>query len=58
MCIRDRDKDDHAMDTIKYMLSHRPNVSKLIVPQENKELGWRKWGERDLPEATRNLRYG
>ena len=46
------------MDTIKYMLSHRPNVSKLIVPQENKELGWRKWGERDLPEATRNLRYG
>ena len=52
------DKDDHAMDTIKYMLSHRPNISKLIVPQEDKEVGWRKWGERDLPEATRNLRYG
>jgi hypothetical protein len=52
------DKDDHAMDTIKYMLSHRPNVSKLIIPREDKEVGWRKWGERDLPEATRNLRYG
>jgi len=52
------DKDDHAMDTIKYMLSHRPAVSKMIMPQNPQTIGWRKWGERDMPEATRNVRYG
>ena len=52
------DKDDHAMDTTKYMLSHRPNLSKLLVVKSTKEVGWRKWGERDLQEARRSLRHG
>jgi len=52
------DRDDHAMDTIKYMLSHRPNVSKLIQAAHRPNVGWRKWGERDMPEMTRNVRHG
>lgn len=52
------DRDDHAMDTIKYMLSHRPNVSKLIQAAHRPDVGWRKWGERDMPEMTRNVRHG
>ena len=52
------DKNDHAMDTTKYMLSHRPNVSKLTIPVHRKDVGWRSWGERDLPEEIRNHRHG
>ena len=52
------DKDDHAMDTTKYMLSDRPNVSKLLVAKQPKEVGWRQWGERDLQEERRIARYG
>jgi len=52
------DKDDHAMDTMKYMLSNRPNISKLMVAHNPKEVGWRKWGERDVQEDRRNIRHG
>jgi len=52
------DKDDHALDTVKYMLSHRPAISKLIAPAATKEVGWRRWGEVDPPDEIRNTRYG
>jgi phage terminase large subunit len=52
------DKDDHAMDTTKYLLSNRPNVSKLIVVRDPKTVGWRQWGERDLQSTQRNVRHG
>ena len=52
------DKDDHAMDTTKYMLSNRPNISKLMVSKEAKEVGWRQWGERDIQEHRRDSRHG
>ena len=52
------DKDDHAMDTVKYMMSHRPNISKVILPPQKKEVGWMKWGERDLPDNIRSVRHG
>jgi len=52
------DKDDHAMDTTKYMLTNRPNISKLTVRADPKEVGWRKWGERDLQEHRKSIRYG
>jgi phage terminase large subunit len=51
------DKNDHAMDTIKYILTDRPPISKLIVPLEDKPIGWRQWGERDLPEGLRSPRH-
>ena len=52
------DKDDHAMDTTKYMLSMRPNISKLTVAASPKEVGWYRWGERDMNEERRSARHG
>ena len=52
------DKNDHAMDTTKYMLSYRPALSKLTVKQGPKQVGWRKWGERDVVDQRRSVRYG
>jgi len=52
------DKDDHAMDTTKYMLSDRPNISKLIVQRNPKKVGWLTWGERDIQEDRRSMRHG
>ena len=52
------DKDDHAMDTLKYMLSNRPNVSKLTKAVIRKDVGWRQWGERDIQEDRKSLRHG
>ena len=52
------DKDDHAMDTTKYMLSNQPNISKLMVAHNPKKVGWRQWGERDVEETRRDIRHG
>jgi len=52
------DKNDHAMDTTKYILSHRPNISKLLVATKPKEVGWLQWGERDIEETRRDYRHG
>jgi hypothetical protein len=51
------DKDDHAMDTIKYMLSHRPSVASIFTPRVKKQPGWFKWGDRDI-EDMRDFRHG
>ena len=52
------DKNDHAMDTTKYLLSNRPNVSKLIIAKRPEKVGWFQWGERDIQEDQRIARYG
>jgi hypothetical protein len=52
------DKNDHAMNTTKYLLSHRPNISKLIVSKTPKTVGWMQWGERDVEEKRRDIRHG
>ena len=53
------DKDDHAMDTIKYLMSRRPNIATLIPPVEKSSPGWYKWGERDIPSVRmKSARYG
>jgi phage terminase large subunit len=52
------DKDDHAMDTLKYLLSNRPAVSKLTVRKADKDVGWRQWGERDIQEHRKDIRHG
>jgi hypothetical protein len=51
------DKNDHAMDTTKYMLSDRPNISKLMVTRDPKTVGWRSWGERDVEEVRKDTRH-
>jgi phage terminase large subunit len=52
------DKDDHAMDTTKYMLSNRPNISKIRVAANSKQVGWRQWGTRDIEEVRKDHRHG
>tara|TARA_Y100000310_G_scaffold263231_1_gene273298 strand:- start:6570 stop:8117 length:1548 start_codon:yes stop_codon:yes gene_type:complete len=52
------DRNDHAMDTSKYILSHRPSVATLLPKIVNPDIGWRRWGEMDIPEMKRNVRYG
>ncbi len=52
------DKNDHAMDVIKYILSKRPPISKLIKAARPKQVGWYGWGERDLPAEHRDVRHG
>lgn len=54
-----RDKDDHAMDTIKYMLSRRPEIAKLPKYVAPKKPSYMSWQEREV--AGRNPkehRYG
>lgn len=53
-----QDKNDHAMDTIKYLLSKRPQISSVIIQRKPEEFGWRKWGERDMQESRRDVRHG
>ena len=51
------DKDDHAMDTTKYLLSNRPTVTKLAKKLKPKVVGWYKWGERDKQEDRKRMRH-
>ena len=39
------DRDDHAMDTIKYMLSFRPKPGELVTPESQKVPAWMFWHE-------------
>lgn len=39
------DKDDHAMDTLKYMLTYRPDISKVIMKKDNKSSIPTRWSE-------------
>lgn len=41
------DKDDHAMDTLKYMLTYQPNISKIIQKSKKKSSIPLEWSEID-----------
>jgi phage terminase large subunit len=53
------DRNDHAMDRIKYSLTHRPRIAQLIVKKEKLLLPRRlsRWRERDKPVTVRSHRY-
>lgn len=53
------DKNDHGMDTVKYMFSDRPSV-KVLFKRETapKTIGVTTWGEMDIPDERRSARYG
>lgn len=54
-----RDKDDHAMDTVKYLLSRRPALAKLPKFVQPKPPAYMKWHTRDAPQQqVRGHRYG
>jgi hypothetical protein len=53
-----RDKDDHAMDTIKYLLSRRPEVARLPRYAVPKPPAYLNWHTRDsVTPSQREHRY-
>jgi hypothetical protein len=47
------DSNDHAMNTLKYMLAHLPHPSKIEIPKTALPPGWMMWQERDIDEPER-----
>lgn len=39
------DRDDHAMDAIKYLLAKLPDASEIVVPRDKQVPGWKFWHE-------------
>jgi hypothetical protein len=53
------DRNDHAMDTTKYLLSDMPDIGRYIVPQDKRVPSYMMWQERDKKsENSRAHRYG
>ena len=52
------DKNDHAIDTTKYMLSKRPDIGKVVVPFRKKQFGLHTWAEHDFEDYEGKSRYG
>lgn len=44
------DSNDHAMNTIKYLVSHMPEVSKIVVPSDVLPPKWAYWHEMDMDD--------
>lgn len=53
------DKDDHFVDTVKYMLSHEPKIGRPRTPWNQRQVGLRHWAE-EAEDNTggRKVRYG
>jgi len=47
------DRDDHAMDALKYLLSHQPEPSEIVVPKYAKPKPWMFWHEVDEDGRSR-----
>lgn len=44
------DGNDHAMDTLKYMLSDLPEPSKIVLPKNKLPQGWMVWQEMSVED--------
>lgn len=44
------DRNDHAMDNIKYQLSKLPEASKIVIPRDALPPGWTFWREMDMDD--------
>lgn len=54
-----RDKDDHAMDTLKYLLSRRPAIATLPQFAVPKPPAYMKWHQREIAQPdVRSHRHG
>lgn len=47
------DGNDHALDTIKYMLSDLPDPAKIVLPKNKLPQGWMQWQEMSLDDYKR-----
>jgi hypothetical protein len=53
------DKNDHAMDTVKYLLSKMPEMGRFFVPDNEKVPSWMRWNEAQSGgNVTKAHRYG
>jgi len=53
------DRNDHAMDMTKYLLSEMPDIGKYTLPADQRVPSWMLWQERDKKsENPRAHRYG
>lgn len=53
------DKNDHALDTLKYSLSRTPTLGKIIIPLGQRPIGLRTWGEMDMQTSNKRMaRHG
>lgn len=53
-----RDRDDHAMDALKYLLTHSPRVASVVRRGGQETPAWMRWGERDIEKRDWRHRYG
>lgn len=55
-----RDINDHAMDTLRYLLSRRPPLARLLQrhANNNEPVYFRKWHEIETVDDPRRVRYG
>lgn len=49
------DHKDHAMNTIKYMLSHLPHASKIIIPTHAQVPAWMFWQETEMDNKYKRV---
>jgi len=53
------DRNDHAMDTTRYILSDMPVIGKYSIPASERVPSWMMWHERERDsEHSRKHRYG
>jgi hypothetical protein len=52
------DKKNHALDGIRYLLSRRPELGKVVLPFRKKHLGLTSWAESDYDDHEGKARYG
>ena len=53
-----QDKNDHAMDALKYLMTNRPQIARIIPFVPRKPVGVQKWTEMDRQERDNAYRYG
>lgn len=53
------DRNDHAMDTARYLLSDMPDIGRYSIPAAERVPSWMLWQERERDrEHSRKHRYG
>jgi hypothetical protein len=51
------DRDDHAMDALKYMMSHQPEPSEIVLPKSEQPKPWMFWQEEDEKGRQRRAHF-
>ena len=53
------DRNDHAMDTTKYLLGDMPDIGRYVTPENERVPSWMLWQEHDkTKQNSKSHRYG